>query len=125
MQTNMNIEVPKDFAAMCIHAQKDPEQVLQAVANQMSYPLFFTTKNRNKKLATYFFIDYIQSSECKGQVNESLEEHYFGQMANAINESYDQYPDDQEKALAAAQVVMEQWARAAIAERARYLTDGL
>jgi len=102
-----------------------PEEVLQAVANQISYPLFYSTKDRDKKYGTYFFIQHIQSPEFKGQINESLEEHYFDQMATAINESYEVHPGDEEKAIAAARTVMEQWAKAAIAERARYLTDDL
>jgi len=125
MQTNMNINVPNEFAQMCQYSQQTPEEVLQSFADQVSYPLFFTTEDRNKKLATYFFIQLIQSPEFKGQINESLEEHYFMQMANAINESFAQYPGDEEKAIAIAREIMEQWAKSAVAERSRYLTDQL
>ena len=125
MQTNMNINVPNEFAQMCQYSQQTPEEVLQSFADQVSYPLFFTTKDRNEKLATYFFIQLIQSPEFKGQINESLEEHYFMQMATAINESSAQYPGDEEKAIAIARKIMEQWPKSAVAERSRYLTDDL
>jgi len=125
MSTNMNITVSNDFAQMCRYSQQTPEEVLQSFADQVSYPLFFTTKDRNEKLATYFFIQLIQSPEFKGQINESLEEHYFMQMATAINESFAQYPGDEEKAIAIARKIMEQWAKSAVAERSRYLTDDL
>ena len=125
MQTNMNITVSNDFAQMCQYSQQTPEEVLQSFADQVSYPLFFTTKDRNEKLATYFFIQLIQSPEFKGQINESLEEHYFMQMAAAINESFAQHPGDDEKAIAIARKIMEQWAKSAVAERSRYLTDDL
>jgi len=125
MSTNMNIEIPTDFAQMCYSVQQTPEQILQAVANTISYPLFYTTNDRNKRFGTYFFINHIQSPAFKGQINDSLEEHYFGQMETAIAESYEQNPRDEEKAIAAARKIMEQWAKAAIAERSRYLTDDL
>jgi len=125
MPTNMNINVSNEFAQMCHYSQQTPEEVLQAFADQVSYPLFFTTKDRNKKLSTYFFIQLVQSPEFKGQINESLEEHYFMQMASAINESFAQFPGDGERAIAIARKIMEQWAKSAIAERSRYLTDDL
>ena len=125
MPTNMNINVSNEFAQMCHYSQQTPEEVLQAFADHVSYPLFFTTKDRNKKLATYFFIQLVQSPEFKGQINESLEEHYFSQMSTAIDESYKQYPNDEEKAIEVANTIMETWAKAATAERGRYLTDDL
>jgi len=125
MQTNMNINVCDEFVQMCQYSQLKPEEVLQSFAEQVSYPLFFTTKERRKKLATYFFIQLVQSPEFPGEINESLEEHYFTQMATAINESFAQNPGDEAKAIAIARKIMEQWAKAAIAERGRYLTDDL
>ena len=125
MQTNVNLELPKQFVEMCHYSQQKPEEVLQAIANEISYPLFLATTDRNKKLATYFFIQHIQSPDFKGQINESLEEHYFSQMSTAIDESYKQYPNDEEKAIEVANTIMETWAKAAIAERGRYLTDDL
>jgi len=125
MQTNVNLNLPKQFVEMCQYSQQKPEEVLQAIANDMSYPLFMATKDRNKKLASYFFIQHVQSPRFKGQINESLEDHYFAQMATAVNESYEQYPNDEEKAIEAANNIMELWAKAAIAERGRYLTNDL
>ena len=125
MQTNVTLNLSNEFLEMCQYSQQNPEDVLQSFADEVSYPLLLTTKDRNKKLATYFFIQLIQSPDFKGQINESLEEHYFSQMATAIDESYAQYPGDQEKAVAVARQIMEQWAKAAIAERGRYLTDDL
>jgi len=46
-------------------------------------------------------------------------------MATAINESFAHYPGDDEKAIAVARKIMEHWAKSAVAERSRYLTDDL
>jgi len=46
-------------------------------------------------------------------------------MATAINESFARYPGDEKKAIAIARKIMEQWAKSAVAERSRYLTDDL
>ena len=46
-------------------------------------------------------------------------------MATTINECFAHYPGDDEKAIAVARKIMEQWAKSAVAERSRYLIDDL
>jgi len=125
MQTNINIDLPADFVALCQYSNEKPEAIIQSFANQMSFPKFFTTQERNERFATYFFIKHIQSPEFTGEVNESLEEHYFPLLQAAIKESYEKYPGDRKKAMKAAQGIMTLWAEAAIKERRRKRSDDM
>ena len=125
MRTNINIDLPTDFVALCHYSDEKPEAVLQSFANQMSFPKFFTTQDRNERFATYFFIKHIQSPDFAGDINESLEDHYFTMIHAAVQESFEKYPDDREKAMEAVREIMRLWAEAAIAERRRKQSDEL
>ena len=125
MQTNINIDLPADFVELCRYSDETPEAVFQSFANQMSFPKFLTTQDRNERLATYFFIEHIQSPEFTGEISESLEDHYFPLLHTAVKESFEKYPNDREKAMKAARKVMKLWSEAAIAERRRKQDDDM
>ncbi|MET4141471.1 hypothetical protein [Pedobacter sp. UYP1] len=61
----------------------------------------------------------------KFQVNEDLEIHYLTLFNKAIRYNLVTSPQDKVKAVNSGRKVIRQWLKAVLAERTKYITDGL
>ena len=125
METNMNITLPEDFNTLCSIYQINPENLIQSFVNEVSFPSFYSRPNDTDRWATYFFLHFLDVEETKYDVNEDMEDHYLKRFTDVLKHNFENHFDDVSKAENDGRDVMRQWHKAALAERARYITDNL
>ena len=124
MKTSIQLDLPEDFSTLCTIYQIKPETFVQSFINQVSFPCFYSNPTSNDRWATYFFLNFLDAEEEHTEVNRELEEHYL----NLFNKNLMQLLAQKENgadAEEAGRKVMEQWLKAILAERAKYITDYL
>jgi len=125
MKITIDITLPEDFSTLLSIYQIKPDELIQYLADLISFPAFYSHPIGRNRWATYFFLDFLESEESHYRVDEELEEKYLKTFRRAIGYNFDQSPDDIAKSEQAGRNIMNQWLKAVLAERARYITDNL
>ena len=125
MEANTKIHLPEDFNILCSIYQIKPESIIQSFVNEISFPSFYSRPNDTDRWATYFFLHFLDVEESKYEVNEDMEDHYLKRFTDVLKNNFENHRDDVLKAENDGREIMRQWHKAALAERARYLTDNL
>ncbi|WP_158797516.1 hypothetical protein [Pedobacter sp. L105] len=125
MKITIDITLPEDFYTLLSIYQIKPDVFVQYLANQISFPVFYSHPTGSNRWATYFFLDFLESEESEYEVNEELEAKYLKVFKRAIGYNFDQTTDEFTKSEQAGREIMNQWLKAVLAERTRYITDNL
>ena len=125
METTIKIDVPEDLMSLCTIYNIQPQKVMECFAKNVSFPTYYTDVNGKNKWATLFFLQLIDAKEDETETDIDLEEHYLQLFNDTLARHMDEHDDDGVKAREAGRNVIRQWQKAVIAERAKYILDGL
>lgn len=125
METPINITLSVDFYTLCSIYQIKPEYFIQTFIDQVSFPSFYSRPNDKDRWATFFFLQFLETEESNYDVNRELEEHYLSLFLKAIRCNFKDEPEDMSASVEAGRTMMNQWLKAVLAERAKYITDKL
>ena len=123
MEITVNVQLPEDFMSLCTIYNIQPQQFIQSVINKVSFPSYYTGTSKQMKWATLFFLQYVEMAEQDSDTEYDLEDHYLQRFTDTLTENMKN--DGGAKARAAVRVVMMDWQKAVLAERAKYITDKL
>ena len=118
METNMTFTLPEDFTTLCSIYQIKPDVFIQSFVDLVSFPHFYSRPHAPDRWATFFFLNFLDVEDAKCEVNDDLEDEYLTKFTDAIRQHF--YPNqyDEAKAEEVGRVVMLQWMKAAMADRA-------
>ncbi|MBB5647657.1 hypothetical protein [Pedobacter cryoconitis] len=125
METPINITLSEDFNTLCSIYQIKPEYFIQTFIDQVSFPSFYSRPSDKDRWATFFFLQFLEIEESHYDVNRELEEHYLSLFRKAIRCNFKDDPEDIPASVEAGRNMMNQWLKAVLAERAKYITDKL
>ena len=125
MEVQLNLNLPEDFSNLCTIYQIKPENILQALMDQVSFPCFYSQANGKERWATLFFLNYLDQEKAVCNVDEELEDQYLKTFTDTVKQVSAQHPTEELKTEQAGRKVMEKWMKATVAQRASYLTNGL
>jgi len=123
MEITVNVQLPEDFMSLCTIYNIQPQQFIQSFINKVSFPSYYTGTSKQMKWATLFFLQYVEMAEQDSDTEYDLEDHYLQRFTDTLTENMKN--DGGVKARAAVRVVMMDWQKAVLAERAKYITDQL
>jgi len=123
MEITVNVQLPEDFMSLCTIYNIQPQQFIQSFINKVSFPSYYTGTSKQMKWATLFFLQYVEMAEQDSDTEYDLEDHYLQRFTDTLTENMKN--DGGAKARAAVRVVMMDWQKAVLAERAKYITDQL
>jgi len=123
MEITVNVQLPEDFMSLCTIYNIQPQQFIQSFINKVSFPSYYTGTSKQMKWATLFFLQYVEMAEQDSDTEYDLEDHYLQRFTDTLTENMKN--DGGAKARAAVRVVMMDWQKAVLAERAKYITDKL
>lgn len=123
METTINLNLSEDFSALCCIYQIKPDIFLQTVVDQISFPSYYSNPMGNDRWATFCFLNFLQEEESKYLVDEALQEKYF--MELQASNIYNIYAEDTEIEESKLKIkeIMNQWLKAVLAERSKYITE--
>jgi len=124
METNIQLSLPEDFSMLCTIYQIKPELLIQQFVDQVSFPGFYSNPNGSSKWATYFFLNFLDREESKYEVDRELENHYLS-IFNSTLLKLVKMGGDNAIPESAGRKVMNDWLKAVLADRTRYITDNL
>jgi len=125
METTIKIDVPEDLLSLCTIYNIRPQKVMECFAKNVSFPTYYTDVKGKNKWATLFFLQLIDAKEDETETDIELEEHYLQCFNDTLAIQMKEHNDDGAKAREAGRNVIRQWQKAVIAERAKYILDGL
>lgn len=125
METTIKLELPEDFETLCSIYQIRPESFIQTFIDQVSLPGYYSRPNDKDRWGTLFFLQFLEVSPDLYEVNRELEEQYLEQFNRAMEYNFEANLAHSGKSLITGRDIMQQWLKATLAERAKYLTDSL
>jgi len=125
METTIKLNVPEDLLSLCTIYNIQPQKVLECFAKNVSFPRYYTDVNGKNRWATLFFLQLLDGKEDETETDIGLEEHYLQHFNDTLAIQMEEHNDNGVKARAAGRNVIRNWQKAVIAERAKYILDGL
>jgi len=125
METTIQITLSEDFETLCSIYQIKLEYFIQTFIDQVSLPEYYSSPSSDNRWGTLFFLQFLEAELSHYNVNRELEDHYLVAFDQAMKYNYDANSAANETALTTGKNIMRQWLKAALAERAKYLTDNI
>lgn len=123
METTIKVNLSEDFSALCCIYQIKPDVFFQTIADQISFPSYYSNPMGNDRWATFCFLNFLQEEESKYQVDEALQDKYF--MELQASNIYNIYADNTELEESKSKIkgIMNQWLKAVLAKRSSYIIE--
>ena len=118
MNLTITIDIPEDFKQLCDIFNFDPEDIFQAFANKISFPVFYSQPNSRHRWANFFFLDYLVDT-CRNDTTKwEIHKAFMDKMVHSISKSDD-------KSEEANRTVMKEWHQFILNKRTEDLINKL
>lgn len=124
MEINLRLELSEDFTMVCDIFGVRAEDLLQKIISDISLPYYYSHLNEKGRWATLLFLDYLDTLDIADS-EMILHEPYMEKLSKTIAAILNRNADDKQLAEESARKVVGEWHKVVIANRAKYLLDGL
>ncbi len=118
MNLTLTISIPDDFKKLCEIFNIEPEHVIQALANKVSFPVFYSQPNSRHRWANFFFLDHLVNTTKDDAARWETHKPFMDRMVNTMSLNSEESEE-------ANRAVMTEWHQFILNKRTEELIDRL
>ena len=125
METTITLNLSEDFSTLCCIYQIKPDIFFQTVADQISFPSYYSNPMGNDRWATFCFLNFLQEEEPKYHVDRILEERFLHELDAVTDYNIYAPPTEMENSKIKITEVMNKWLKEVVTKRSSYIIKNL